>query len=138
MNRQNTKQHNKKFTKNFNNKTAPKQDEHFLDFFKPGVEVRGGDVNKALRVLKKRLERSDFQKELAKQAFYEKPSIKRKRKKQQAKKRWERHVRDAEASGDMRQYEVTGTKWMKSKRKSRKVREAKERHLQRQRSTGYY
>ena len=100
--------------------TDPKKEEHYLDKSKAAVEVRNGDVNKAIRVLKKKLEKSDFKKELAKQQYYEKPSEKRKRKKQQAKKRWERWVRDAEAPGDMKQYELTGVKWMKSKRKSQK------------------
>ncbi len=129
---------NANYTKSFNNKKRDEKpkDEHFLDFFKPGVEVRNGDVGKALRILKKKLERADFQKELAKQQYFEKPSEKRKRKKQQAVKRWERHVRDAETSGEMIPYQKTGVAWMKSKRKSRKIREARDRQLSRQRSLG--
>ena len=139
MNRSRNNQQNKKFTKSYNNKnTPPKKEEHYLDSFKAAVEVRNGDVNKAIRILKKKLERADFQKELAKQAYYEKPSEKRKRKKQQAKKRWERYVRDAEARGEMQQAKLTGVKWMKSKRKSRKMREITERQQQRQRSLGHY
>lgn len=139
MNRSRNNQQNKKFTKSFNNKNrAPKKEEHYLDSFKAAVEVRNGDVNKAIRILKKKLERADFQKELAKQAYYEKPSEKRKRKKQQAKKRWERYVRDAEARGDMQQAQLTGVKWMKSKRKSRKMRDARERIQRRQRNLGHY
>lgn len=139
MNRSRNNQQNKKFTKSYNNKnTSPKKEEHYLDSFKAAVEVRNGDVNKAIRILKKKLERADFQKELAKQAYYEKPSEKRKRKKQQAKKRWERYVRDAEARGEMQQAKLTGVKWMKSKRKSRKMREITERQQQRQRSLGHY
>ena len=40
--------------------------------------------------------------------------------------------------GDMKQYELTGTKWMKSKRKTRKMRDAKERQQQRLRNLGHY
>ncbi len=140
-NRSNQNQRNKSYTKSFNQRKRddrPKKEEHYLDKFKAAVEVRNGDVNKAIRVLKKKLEKSDFQKELAKQQYYEKPSEKRKRKKQQAKKRWERWVRDAEARGDMKQYELTGVKWMKSKRKSRKMRDAKMRQQIRQRNLGHY
>ena len=53
--------HNKKFTKEWNTKKkydSPKKDEHYLDAYKPGIEVRNGDVNKAIRILKKRLEDS--------------------------------------------------------------------------------
>ena len=140
-NRSNQNQKNKTYTKSFNQRKRdekPKKPEHYLDKFKAEVEVRNGDVNKAIRILKKKLEKSDFQKELAKQQYYEKPSEKRKRKKQQAKKRWERYGRDAEMRGDMKQYELTGTKWMKSKRKTRKMRDAKERQQQRLRNLGHY
>lgn len=140
MKRTYDKQTNANYTKSFNNKKRDEKpkEEHYLDAFKPGVEVRNGDVGKALRILKKKLERSDFQKELAKQQYYEKPSEKRKRKKQQAVKRWERHVRDSEASGEMRQYELTGVKWMKCKRKSRKIRDARDRANRRQRASGHF
>jgi small subunit ribosomal protein S21 len=132
------KPQNANYTKSFNNKKSfdkPKE-ENFLDFFKPGVEVRNGDVGKALRILKKKLERNDFQKELAKQQYFEKPSEARKRKKQMAVKRWERHVRDAETAGEMIPYQKTGVSWMKSKKKSRKITEARDRQLKRQRNLG--
>ena len=51
---------NKQYTKDWNNKKRdfrPKKEEHYLDAYKPGIEVWNGDVNKALRILKKRLER---------------------------------------------------------------------------------
>ena len=41
------------------------------------ISVWNGDVNGALRKLKKILERADRQKELSKREFYEKPSAKR-------------------------------------------------------------
>jgi small subunit ribosomal protein S21 len=114
---------NKTFTRDFNSRKrddGPKKEEHFLDFFKPGVEVRNGDVGKALRILKKRLEKAEFQKTMSKLQYFEKPSQKRKRMKDQAIKRWSKEVRDMEISGAQRQYEPTGTKWMKDKRKKRK------------------
>ncbi len=132
--------HNKKFTKEWNTKKkydSPKKDEHYLDAYKPGIEVRNGDVNKAIRILKKRLEKADFQKEMAKQAFYEKPSAKRKRKKDQAKKRWNKYVRDAEARGEFKMYEPTGTKWMKNKRKTREHAKTKQRQQAMLRSRGH-
>ena len=81
---------NKSFTRDFNSRKRddkPRVEPHYLDAYKPGVEVRNGDVGKALRILKKR---------------------------------WSKQVRDMEASGAQRQYEPTGTKWMKDKRKTRK------------------
>lgn len=120
------KQNNNNFVKKFNNnnkKTEDRSDSY--DKFNPSIEVRNGDVNKAIRVLKKRLERADFQKELAKQGYYEKPSVKRKRKKDQARKRWERYLRDAQLRGDHAQYQPTGLKWMKDKRKKRKFADSK-------------
>ena len=92
MNKSKGRQGNKDFTKQWNNKRRddkPKKEEHYLDKFKSAIEVRNGDVGKALRILKRRLEKSDFQKEMAKQQYYEKPSAKRNRKKQQAVKRWQ-------------------------------------------------
>ena len=113
MNKSKGREGNKEFTKKWNNNKRddkPKKEEHYLDKFKGGVEVRNGDVGKALRILKRRLEKSDFQKDLAKQQYYEKPSAKRNRKKAQAVKRWQKYVRDAEAKGEMKQYLPTGTK----------------------------
>jgi small subunit ribosomal protein S21 len=125
-----TKGYNKDFKKKFDN-SKPKEKE-----FDASIEVRNGDVNKAIRILKKRLEKSDFQKEIAKQQYYEKPSVKRKRKKDQAKKRWNKYVRDAEQRGDFHMYQPTGTKWMKCKRKKRKHAQYKEAIQQRLRSRG--
>ena len=51
------------------------------------VTVRNGDVNGALRTLKKILDRDNRQKELAKREFYEKPTSVRKRKAAAAVKR---------------------------------------------------
>ncbi len=140
MNKSKGREGNKSYTKEWNNKKkdfAPKKEPHYLERFKGEIEVRNGDVGKALRILKRRLEKSDFQKELAKQQYYEKPSAKRNRKKKQAVKRWQKYVRDAEARGEMKQYLPSGTKWMKSKRKTRRVREYNEKIAQMQRKRGF-
>ena len=140
MNKSKGRQGNKDFTKKWNNDkrdSRPKKEEHYLDKFKASIEVRNNDVGKALRVLKRKLEKAEFQKEMAKQQYYEKPSAKRNRKKQQAVKRWNKYVRDAEARGEMKQYLPTGTKWMKSKRKTRRVRDYNERIAQMQRKRGH-
>jgi len=140
LNKSKGRQDNKDFTKKWNNKRRddkPKKEEHYLDKFKSSIEVRNNDVGKALRILKRRLEKADFQKEMAKQQYYEKPSAKRNRKKQQAVKRWQKYVRDAEARGEMKQYLPTGTKWMKSKRKTRRVRDYNEKIARMQRKRGF-
>ena len=134
------RQQSRKITQGWNSnkrKEQPKKPQHYLDKFNASIEVRNNDVNKALRVLKKRLEKSEFQKELAKQQYYEKPSAKRNRKKQQAVKRWQKYVRDAEARGEMKQYLPTGTKWMKSKRKTRRVRDYNDKIARMQRKRGF-
>ena len=115
---------NKQYTKDWNNKKRdfrPKKEEHYLDAYKPGIEVWNGDVNKALRILKKRLEKADFQKELAKQQFYEKPSAKRKRKKDAAIKRT-RKAEDLQISkGEWMPHTGDNLKSMKGKREKRKA-----------------
>lgn len=83
------------------------------------VEVRNGDVNGALRRLKKILEGADRQKELSKREFFEKESSKKKRSRDAAKKRTKK-----EALSDvvgMNARKPQGTHWMKSKRKRRRV-----------------
>lgn len=140
MNKDKGREGNKSYTKEWNNNKrdfAPKKEPHYLERYNGAIEVRNGDVGKALRILKRRLEKSDFQKELAKQQYYEKPSAKRNRKKKQAVKRWEKYVRDAEAKGEMKQYLPTGTKWMKSKRKTRRVRDYNDKIRTVQRKRGF-
>lgn len=83
------------------------------------VEVRNGDVNGALRRLKKILDNDDRQKELSKREFFEKPSLANRRARQQAKKRTERE--QVKHLGDGQYQKPGGTTWMKSKRKRRKV-----------------
>jgi small subunit ribosomal protein S21 len=50
------------------------------------IEVRG-DIEKALRLLKKKMLFEGIQKELRQRRFYEKPSIKKKRKRLEARRR---------------------------------------------------
>lgn len=83
------------------------------------VQVRNGDVNSALRKLKKILESDDRQKDLAKHEFYEKPSVSRKRARDAAKKRSKREQYDNVISGNIKK--PSGSKWQKSKRKRRRV-----------------
>ena len=93
MNKSKGRQGNKEFTKKWNNDkrdNRPKKEEHYLDKFKAAVEVRNNDVGKALRILKRKLEKADFQKEMAKQQYYEKPSDKRVRKKKEMAKNWKK------------------------------------------------
>jgi len=84
------------------------------------VEVRYDDVNGAIRRLRKVLERADRQKELAKREYYEKPSAKRKRKLDQAKKRTKRKETEMISAGEWMPTPRVGTKHLKGKREKRK------------------
>ena len=132
MARQNNwKQGGGTYKKKFNK--GPKKEAHYLDKFKgASVEVRNGDVNGAIRKLKKILENADRQKELAKREFYEKPSAKRKRRKDAAVKRTQREANKKIFSGEAPLQSVSGFAFMKSKRKRRKYSDKKsavDRHL---------
>ena len=84
------------------------------------IPVINGNVNDAIRKLKKVLEKMDFQKELSKREYYEKPSVKRKRQKDQAKKRWNKKLDGMIASGEWMPTPVVGQKHLKGKREKRK------------------
>jgi small subunit ribosomal protein S21 len=65
------------------------------------ITVHGNDIEKALRDLKRNLQRDGLFKELKRRRFYEKPSVRRKRKqldaerrRRKALKRFKRHDRD--------------------------------------------
>ncbi len=65
------------------------------------ITVHGNDIEKALRDLKRNLQRDGLFKELKRRRFYEKPSVKRKRKqldaerrRRKALKRFKRYDRD--------------------------------------------
>jgi small subunit ribosomal protein S21 len=58
------------------------------------VKVKNNDVNKAMRKLKKMMTAEGIFQELRKREFYEPPSIRKKREKAQAVKRWKRKQAD--------------------------------------------
>ena len=124
------------FKKTFNHDHKKKKDfkKKFeeRDKFDPVIYVRNGNVEQAIRALKKRLLKADRQKELAKREFYEKPSAKRKRRKDAAIKRTQREANKKIFSGEAPLQEVSGFAFMKSKRKRRKYSDKKsavDRHL---------
>ncbi|HEY6008231.1 MAG TPA: 30S ribosomal protein S21 [Geobacteraceae bacterium] len=51
------------------------------------VAVQGNDIDKALKVLKRKLQTDGVLKELKNKRYYEKPSVKRKRKQLEAERR---------------------------------------------------
>ena len=84
------------------------------------VRVIDGNVEKSVRILKKILLKADRQKELSKREFYEKPSAKRKRLKNQAKKRWAKEVWDNQMKGNVPIPSPVDQKHLKTKKKRRK------------------
>tara|TARA_X000000950_G_C13877112_1_gene645312 strand:- start:667 stop:1062 length:396 start_codon:yes stop_codon:yes gene_type:complete len=118
----------KKHKKQYRQDRKPQRKEHFLDKFKGrNIEVRNDDVNGAIRRLKKVLEKMDFQKEISKREYYEKPSVKRKRLKDQAKKKTKQEIDKQIMRGEWMPPEVVGLKHLKGKREKRKAWMAKER-----------
>ena len=70
--------------KNYNPKSAVKGNTVIVD----------GDVNKALRKFKKKIEESGVLEAVREKMFYEKPTTERKRKKSAAKNRWQKKLRE--------------------------------------------
>ena len=62
--------------------------------YKNSVKVTDGNVEKALRKFKKKIQDSGLLDELRAKEFYEKPTTERKRKKGAAKSRWRKKLRD--------------------------------------------
>jgi small subunit ribosomal protein S21 len=62
------------------------------DSYKRGltIKVKNNDVNRALKKLKKLMQQEGIFQELRKREYFEKPSLKRKREKAQAVKRWQK------------------------------------------------
>ena len=56
------------------------------------VEVRNNDVGRAMRKLKKMCNNDGLFKEIREKEFYEKPSLKKKKEKAAARKRWLKQV----------------------------------------------
>ncbi len=51
------------------------------------IKVQGNDVERALKTLKTRLQKEGLFREIKKRKFYEKPSVKKKRKQAEARRR---------------------------------------------------
>lgn len=56
------------------------------------VEVRNNDVGRAIRKLKKMMNLEGMVKDMRKNEYYEKPSLKRKKEKAAARKRWLKQI----------------------------------------------
>jgi len=57
------------------------------------ITVHGNDIERAMRDLKRSLQREGLFRELKKRRYYEKPSVKRKRKQSEAEKRRRKALR---------------------------------------------
>lgn len=70
------------------------------EFRKSGltVEVKNNNITKAWRKLKRLMQDEGINQELRKRQYYEKPSVKKKREKAQAKRRWEKRRAEMEAN----------------------------------------
>jgi small subunit ribosomal protein S21 len=62
--------------------------------YRRGVIVKDGNVEKALRKFKKKIQESGLLDELRSKETYEKPTTERKRKKGAARARWKKKLRD--------------------------------------------
>lgn len=56
------------------------------------VEVRAGNVEGAIRLLTRRVKQEGLMRELRARSFYEKPSVKKRRKKAEAVSRWRKQL----------------------------------------------
>jgi len=63
------------------------------------VEVHNNDVNKALRKMKKMLQQDGIFQLLRERERFEQPSMKRKKAKARAQKRWQKKLKELRASG---------------------------------------
>lgn len=57
------------------------------------VKVYNGDLNKAMKVMKRKLQQDGFFRDLKKRRYYEKPCIRRKRKAAEARRRLLKRMR---------------------------------------------
>jgi small subunit ribosomal protein S21 len=67
--------------------------EHNHNFKAVEVDVRDNNLEKALRALKNKVAKEGILQELKKRRFYEKPSVKKKRKQREAQKRLRRALK---------------------------------------------
>lgn len=92
------------------------------DPFDPAIYVRNGNVDQAIRTLKKKLLKDNRQKELAKREFYEKPTAKRKRIKAQGIKKHKKALQEKIMRGEAMAPSRVGQKHLKGKRSLNKYR----------------
>jgi small subunit ribosomal protein S21 len=109
--------HKQNFNKNWK---AKRPEKNQIQDKGRSIAVVNGNVNIAIRKLKKVLEKMEFQKELSKREYYEKPSAKRKRKKDQAVKRHNKELDIMIMKGEWMPTPITGQKHLKGKRQRRK------------------
>ncbi|MBI4592696.1 MAG: 30S ribosomal protein S21 [Candidatus Rokubacteria bacterium] len=64
------------------------------------VEVVGNEIESALKTLKKLMVKGGVFKEMKRRAFYEKPSVKRKRKRAEARRKLRKALRRSRAIND--------------------------------------
>jgi small subunit ribosomal protein S21 len=64
------------------------------------IDVAGNQIEPALKALKKHMLKEGIFQEMKRRAFYEKPSVKRKRKAAHARKRQRKALKRANAAGD--------------------------------------
>ena len=78
------------YNNNRQNFKRPRRGSEMKDYTKRGlyVEVRNGDVMKALRIFKKKVQEEGILQEYKERQHYEKPSAKRKKAKAAGRKRW--------------------------------------------------
>ena len=66
------------------------------------IKVERNDIEKAIRVLKRKIQRDGIFRELKNRRFYEKPSLTKKRKRREAQKRRQKAMRVRRQSGGAR------------------------------------
>jgi small subunit ribosomal protein S21 len=64
------------------------------------IEVAGNQIEPALKALKKHMQKEGIFQEMKRRAFYEKPSVKRKRKQAHARKRQRKALKRASSAAD--------------------------------------
>ena len=64
------------------------------------IDVTGNQIEPALKALKKHMLKEGLFREMKRRAFYEKPSVKRKRKQTQARKRQRKALKRSNAAAD--------------------------------------
>jgi small subunit ribosomal protein S21 len=65
------------------------------------IRVKGSDLEKALKLLKRQLQKDGLLRELKKRRFYEKPSVKLKTKQREAQKRKAKNARQRSQNGNI-------------------------------------